>query len=138
MGHTKESVAESVALRARYDFHTEVTFGYRHGDASHFFEVGDHIIERGGQGTYFVVAMNVDVLIEVAGIANFARHGDEVGERFADGLGGLVCSPDAEEQSNEGTEGGHTSAYGAGVRRGRGSSIQRSGDVGTSLVQNHG
>ena len=76
-------------LERGHDFHGEVAFGNGHGDAGHFFQVGDHIVESSGQSADFVVAMNIDVLIEVAGIANFARDGDEVRERLADGLGGL-------------------------------------------------
>ena len=54
--------------------------------AGHFLQVRHHIVEGGGQRADFVVAVDVDVLIEVAGIANFARHGNQVLQRFGDGL----------------------------------------------------
>src|SRR6267142_1481251 len=85
MGHAKEGVAESVALGARHDFHGEVAFGDGHGNAGHLLEVGHHIVEGGGESSDFIVAVNVNVLIEIAGVANFARDGDEVRQGFGDG-----------------------------------------------------
>jgi hypothetical protein len=45
--------------------------------------------------------VNVDVLIEIAGIANFARDGDEVSERLADGLGSLDSREDPDNTGEE-------------------------------------
>ena len=63
----------------------------------------------------FVVAMNVDVLIQVTGIANFARDGDEVSERLADGLGGLHSRENADNAGDERAQGGKTKADVAGT-----------------------
>jgi len=45
------------------------------GDAmetpSHLLEVGDHVVEGGGEVPDFVVAVNVNVLIKIAGVADF-------------------------------------------------------------------
>ena len=99
--HAKEGVAESVALGARHNFHGQVAFGDGHGDAGHFLEVGDHIVEGSRQRADFVVAVNVDVLIEIAGIANFAGDGNEVSERLGDRFCGVVGDADADQQSEE-------------------------------------
>ena len=80
----------------------EIAFRDGHGNAGHFFQVRDHIVEGGRQRADFVVAVNVDVLIEVAGIADFARHGNEMRQRLGDGFGGVegdAASPD--EQSEQ-------------------------------------
>src|SRR5690348_9648553 len=102
MGHAKESIAERVALGARDNFHGQVAFGNRHGDAGHFLEVGDHVIEGGRQSADFVVAMNVDVLIEVAGIADFASNSDKVSQWLTDGFGSLQSSIDTNAKREEG------------------------------------
>src|SRR5262249_32295911 len=96
VGHADEGIAEGVALGARGDFHGEIAFGDGHGDAGHFFQVGNHVVEGGGQGPDFVVSMNVDVLIEVAGVADFLRDGDEVLQGFGDGFRGAYSHPKPE------------------------------------------
>src|SRR5882762_1300238 len=71
VGHAHESVAESVALGTRGDFDREISFGDGHRDAGHFLQVGDHVVEGGGQGADFVIAVDINVLVEVAGVADF-------------------------------------------------------------------
>src|SRR5882724_6666551 len=81
MGHAEKGVAESVALGARHDLHGEVPFGDSHGNASHLLEVSHHIVEGGGKGSDFIVAVNVNVLIEIARITDFPGDSDEVRQR---------------------------------------------------------
>src|SRR5271155_2951924 len=50
--------------------------------------------------------MNVDVLIEVAGIADFARYRDEVSERLAYRLGRHDGRKDADDAGDERAQGG--------------------------------
>ena len=90
VGHAKKRVAERVALRAGHDFDGQIAFGDGHRNAGHLLQVRDHIVEGSRQRTDFVVAMNVDVLIEIAGIADLARDGNEVSQRLGDRLGRVV------------------------------------------------
>jgi hypothetical protein len=76
MRHAKECVTQSVALRPGHDFHAQIALGDSHGDPSHFFQIGDHVVKSCGERANFVVAMDVDVLVEVAGIADFTRNSD--------------------------------------------------------------
>src|SRR2546430_16349473 len=46
-------------------------------DTGHFLEIGDHVVKRGGQSADFIVAVDINVLIEVAGIADFASRSEE-------------------------------------------------------------
>jgi hypothetical protein len=82
--HAHERVAQGIALRTRDNFDAEIAFGHGHGDAGHFLKVGDHVVEGGGQGADFIVTVNVDVLVKIAGVADFAGHGDEVLQRLGD------------------------------------------------------
>src|SRR6202040_1388460 len=94
-----------VALGARRDFDREITFGDGHGNAGHFLQVRDHVVEGGGQRANFVVAVDVDVLVEVAGVADFLGDGDQVLERLGDGLGRADChkesKADGEDRAND-------------------------------------
>ncbi len=76
VSHANESVAQSIALGARHDFDGQIAFGDGHGEGGHFLQVRDHVVESGGQGADFIVAVNVNVLVEVARVADFARHSD--------------------------------------------------------------
>src|SRR5439155_13532695 len=107
VGHAQKSVAESIALGTRDDFDGQIAFGNGHGDAGHFFQIGDHVVERGGQSADFVVAVNINVLIEVTGIANFASDGDEMRQRLGDGLGG----PDSDKPTGDKGNQGSTDSY---------------------------
>ena len=81
--------------------------------------------------------MNINVLIQVAGIANFARNGDEVGERFADGFGGLDGREDAADTGRESAQGGKAEANITGTFRRLRGFIQRLGDVRASLIEDN-
>jgi len=98
VGHAQECIAESVPLGTRHDFDGQIAFGHGHGDAGHFLQISDHIVEGGGQGANFVVAVNINVLVEVAGVADFARNGDEVRQRFGDGFRGQEGDDSAGEE----------------------------------------
>ena len=78
MGHAQESVPEGVALGTRNDFHAEIAFGDGHGDGGHFFQIGDHVVEGGGQCAEFIGAMDIDILVEITGVADLAGDADEV------------------------------------------------------------
>src|SRR6266704_2446928 len=90
VGHAKEGIAEGVAPGAGHDFDGQIAFGNRHGNAGHLLEVSDHVVEGGGESANFVVAVNIDVLIEIAGVADFTGDGNEVSQGFGDGLGGIL------------------------------------------------
>src|SRR5262249_4042744 len=96
VGHADEGVAEGIALGTRGDFHGEIAFGDGHGNAGHFLQVGDHVVKGGGQGADFVVAVNINVLVEVAGIADFLGDGNEVLQGFGDGSRGAHSHPKPE------------------------------------------
>src|SRR5579859_1606304 len=89
MGHAHESVAECVALRAGNHFDRQVAFGNRHGNAGHFLEVGHHVVESGCQSADFVVTVDINVLVEIAGVTDFACDSHEVLQWFADGARGV-------------------------------------------------
>ena len=137
MRHAKEGIAEGVSLGAGHNFHAEVAFGDRHGNTRHFFQVGDHIIEGGGQSADFIVAVDVDVLIEVPGVTNFAGNRNEVSERLTDRLGRLVCSADAEDKGDERAKNSKPKANGASPVGRRGSFITGLRDLRISLVQHN-
>src|SRR5207245_3120753 len=98
VGHAEESIAESVALRTRDNFHGKVAFGDGHGDTGHFLEVRNHIVESGGEGPDFVVAVNINILVEIAGVADFASDGDEVRQRLGNGFRGQEGDDSAGEK----------------------------------------
>src|SRR5258705_9614155 len=76
--HADERIAKRVALRTRNNFYAQVAFGNGHGNTGHFLEIGDHIVERRGERADFVVAVNIDVLVEIAGVADFTSDGNQV------------------------------------------------------------
>ena len=136
MGHAHESIAQGVAFGTRYDFDGQIAFGYGHGDAGHFLQISNHIVEGSGQGANFVVAVNINVLIEIARVADFPRNGDEMGERLGDGLGRQECDETTSEKCKESTAGCNPSAEGAhAARRFRGF-LKKLGDIGVALVEN--
>src|SRR5439155_5696655 len=95
-----------------------------------------HIVESSSQSADFVVAVNIDVLIEVARIADFASDGDEMRQRFGDGLGGPDGDKSSGDKGEQGSTDGHESADSTrGVRR-LGGLIEKLGDIGIALIQN--
>ena len=98
VGHPEEGIAKGIALGARNHFDGEIAFGDGHGDAGHFLQVSDHIVEGGGESANFVVAMDINVLVEIAGIADFLGDGDEVLQRLGDGGRGAEGGPQAQKR----------------------------------------
>ena len=84
--HPRECLSHGVLLRARLDGHGQLAFGNRRGNGGHFFQMDDHFVEIFGEEPDFVVAMNVDGLIEIARIADSVRHFDQVIQRIFDGF----------------------------------------------------
>src|SRR5580658_7494880 len=135
MRHAKESVAESVALGTGDNFHGEVAFGDGHGNVRHFLQVGDHIIKGSRESADFVVTVNVDVLVEISGIANFARYSDEVSERLADGLRSLDSREDPDDAGQERAQCGKAKANITGTFSRFGGFVRRLSDVRVNLIE---
>ncbi len=136
VGHAKEGIAESVALGTGHDFHGQVAFGDGHGDTGHFLEIGHHVVEGSGQSTDFVIAVNINVLIEVAGVANFASDGNEMGERLGDGFSGIPGNQAAGNESKKGTAAGHPGADSTGAIGGFRCFVLEPPDILIALVEN--
>ncbi len=117
VGHAHEGVAERVALRARCDFDGKVAFGNGHGDAGHFLQVRDHVVERGSECANFVVSVNINVLVEVARVADFLGDCDEVLQRLRDGLGGAYGFKEAEADGKDRTDDNNGEADSVGKGR---------------------
>ena len=77
----------------------KIAFSDGHGYAGHFFQVRDHIVEGGGQRPDFVVAVNVDVLIEVAGVGDFSGDGNQMRQRIGNGFRGVVSDQQTQQQA---------------------------------------
>ena len=67
-----------------------MAFGDGGGDAGHFLEVDDHFVEIVGEQPDLVAAVNVDGLVDISGLANFASHADQMPQRVGDGIRGLI------------------------------------------------
>jgi len=61
-------------------------------------------LECGGQGADFVVAMDVNVLVEVARVADFLGDCDEVLQRLRDGLGGAYGFKESKADGKQGAK----------------------------------
>ncbi len=115
VGHSQESIAERVALRAGHDLDGEIAFGDGHGNAGHLLEVGDHVVERGGQGADFVGPMDINVLVEVTGIANLTCDGHEVRQRLGNRAGRVESDDDANQKCEKSAADSHEGADDAGT-----------------------
>src|SRR5208282_6719320 len=82
--------------------------------------------------------MDIDILVEVTGIADFARDGDEVLKGFGNGVDRVERKAESEKQSEERASGGDEEADGAGLRSGRGSFLRGFADLLGALIENHG
>ena len=65
-----KGVAQSVAVGARLDFDRQIAAGNGFGNAGHLFEVGHHVAEGARQLADFVLAVDVDLVFQVAGVAD--------------------------------------------------------------------
>ena len=75
LNHFGKSVGRGVASGARRNGNGELAFGDGSGNGGHAFDVSDHLVEIFGEETDFVIAMNVDGLIDISGITDFAGDG---------------------------------------------------------------
>src|SRR5260370_6859107 len=86
-----------MAFRTRNNFDAQIAFGNSHRDAGHFLEVSDKIVESGSERSDLIVAVNVNILIEVARVADFACDGDEMAQRNNNGFDGVLGNQDAKQ-----------------------------------------
>jgi len=138
VGHTQEGIAESIALGTRNNFDGQVAFGNGHGDAGHFLQIGDHVVKRGGQGANFIVTVNINVLVEVAGIADFARDSDEMGQGLGNGLGGVERDETARDEGEKSSARGNPNAGCAAATCGLCGFLKKFGDFRVALIKNDG
>ena len=82
--------------------------------------------------------MDVDILIEVTGVADFASHGDEVLQGFGDGVYGVKGKDEAKNQSDKGTNSGDEKADVIGLVGGVGRFLGRLADLLGGLIENDG
>ena len=68
------------------NFHGEIAAGNGFRDSSHFTEVLHHVVEGAGQFTHFVAGVDLDSLVEVAGVGNLSGNHDELCKRLSDRL----------------------------------------------------
>ena len=108
--HANECVAQCVALRARRNLHRKIALCDGHGNSGYFFQVGDHVVEGRGQRADLISAVNVDVLIEIAGVADFARDGNQMIQRFGDGLCRVESNGKSDKDGGQSAEDGDDSA----------------------------
>jgi len=79
--------------------------------------------------------VNINVLIEIARVANFARDGDEVAQRLRDGLGGVDGDEAAKQESQKGSASGNPGAEGARAPGGPCGLLEKLGDVRIALIE---
>src|SRR6266700_4611434 len=137
VGHAKEGIAERVAPGAGHDFDGQIAFGNRHGNAGHLLEVSDHVVEGGGESANFVIAVNIDVLVEVAGVADFTGDGNEVSQGFGDGLGGIKSDDCPKRKGDQCSQDRGNSAKGSRTICRVGGILQELGDIRVALIENH-
>ena len=70
------------------DLDREIAAGDGFGDCRHLLQVGDHVVEGSRQFADFVLALDVNFVIEIAGIADLLGHVDQAGQRLGDGFSG--------------------------------------------------
>ncbi len=136
MRHAAESVAESVAFRTRNNFDAQVAFGNSHGDAGHFLEVCDKIVKSSSERANLVVAVNVNILIKIARVADFACDGDEMGKRKNDRFGSVVGNQDAEQNREKSADGAEDGTPVTGAFSGFRGFVKILVDLRSSLIEN--
>ena len=70
LDHPLESVAQRVALRTRLHFDRQIAAGDGFRNRGHLLQVSHHVVEGAGQFADLVLAADVDVVVQVAGIAD--------------------------------------------------------------------
>src|SRR5579862_2582667 len=80
--HLGEGVAQSVMAGTRFDLQSQVAAGDGFGNSGHLLEISDHLVEGASQFTDFVIAVQINVVLQIAGIADGTSHIHQVGERL--------------------------------------------------------
>ena len=93
--HAGECFGHGVLLRTRADGDGQLSFGDGSRDGGHFLQVDNHLVEIVGEHAYFIIAVDIDGLIQIAGLADSVGHLDEVINRVLDGF----CGPESNERS---------------------------------------
>ena len=135
MRHPYKGIAQCVALRARSNFHGQLALGNGRRNGGHLFQVRHHIVERSGQRANFVVAMNVNVLVEVARVADLPRHGNQVPQRIRNGLSRVISDSHARKNGQERSEESHDRVDGRPARGGVRGLLERLADFAVDLVE---
>ena len=99
--HFGECVAQSVVLRSRPDLHTQIAAGNGFGQRRHFFEVGNHGVKGSPQVPNLVVSLNIDLVVEVPGLADLFRHLHKIGQRTRNRSRSLVCDENSQRQRDQ-------------------------------------
>src|SRR6185369_385836 len=76
IGHAAESITKHVVFGARLNFLGQITAGNRLGNPCHFLEIGDHAGEILGQLSDFVVAPDINLMVEIASCGYLASYFD--------------------------------------------------------------
>ena len=116
--HLLEGMPQGVALRTGLDFQRQISAGNRFGNRGHFLQVLDHDGEGARQFSDLVFPLDINVVLEVAGVADLLRYAHQVVQRFCDGLGSGKCDEDSQAHSDQ-------SADQRDASRGSGSSLIR-------------
>ena len=107
MRHAREGFRHRVLLRPGLDGDGKFALGDGCRNGSHLFQVNDHLVEILGQHSDFVRAMDVDRLIEIAGITDLAGNFNQVIERLFDRFCRIEGYADSQRQGEERAEGRH-------------------------------
>ena len=82
LGHFCEGVAQGIALRARCNVDVQVASGDGFGNRGHLLEVGDHSIESATQLPDFIIALHIDLVIQITGITDLLRDLHQAAQRL--------------------------------------------------------
>ena len=82
VGHLGEGGVQGVAVGAGRDLDGEIAAGDGFGDRRHLPEVDDHVAQGLREGSDLIGALDVDLLVEIALVADLAGHVDDVLERL--------------------------------------------------------
>ncbi len=97
------------------DFHRKVAAGDGFGDRSHFLQVLDHRVERPSQVPDLIFSVNVDVVLQIAALADLLGHVNQPGQRPRDSGGRPVGDDDAQAEREQGTDHRSQNRPGRGV-----------------------
>src|SRR6202040_3306491 len=87
--------------RPRLHFHGKIPSGNGFGDRRHLLQVSDHAIEGAAQFANLIFALDVDLVIQVAGCTDLGSYLHQTGKRFGDGLGRAESNTPAHDQRRQ-------------------------------------